>query len=132
MRFFYYDSSITGLPMSDKLKSTTPSDCTRASEDQLKCTGKGKIFVVPDPCMHDGGIDAVDDSLEIYCVHKIARFCLSGETCPWRNTTSCDEEDDDRTCSRAGLTTKYMANAWCNLWNNHTNYNCCSDGFMGF
>ncbi|CAF1231894.1 unnamed protein product [Adineta steineri] len=111
--------------------SATTDACTPASTSNLTCSGTGKIYVIPDECMDDGGIDAAGDSLEVYCVCNRARFCLSGEACPWRNTTS-NTVDNGRTCSRAGLTTSYMANAWCKPWNNHTNYNCCYDGFIGF
>lgn len=97
----------------------------------MTCTGTGKIFVIPNECIDDGGINAIDDSLEIYCVCNRARFCLSGETCPWRNVTK-SIVDDGRTCSRAGLTSSFMANAWCKLWNNRKKYNCCYDGFLGF
>ncbi len=105
--------------------------CTPASTSSLACNGTGKIFEIPDPCMNDGGVDAVGDSLEIYCVCNRARFCLSGEKCPWRNMKH-DMKDDGKTCSRDGLPSSYMANAWCNLWQNQTNFNCCYDGYIGF
>ncbi len=112
--------------------TTSPPDaCTPAPTSKLDCKGKGKIFEIPDPCMNDGGIDYVGDSLEIYCICNRARFCLSGEACPWRNVTT-NIEDNGQTCSQAGLTSSYMANAWCNLWRNHANYNCCPGGFIGF
>jgi hypothetical protein len=50
----------------------------------LRCTGSGLVATVPDDCMDDGGVNGVGDTLEVYCVHKVARFCLSGEDCPWR------------------------------------------------
>lgn len=109
----------------------TEYTCTPASTSSLACTRTGKIFEVPDACLDDGGINGVGDSLEIYCVCNRARFCLSGEACPWRNMEA-NITDDGRTYSRAGLTSPYMANAWCNLWQNYTNYNCCYDGFIGF
>ncbi len=111
--------------------SGATATCTPASTSRLNCTGSGKIFEIPDPCMNDGGIDYVGDSLEIYCVCNIARFCLSGEACPWRDSTS-DTVDDGRTCSTAGLTSSYMANAWCHLWRDHADYNCCYNGYIGF
>ncbi|CAF1369974.1 unnamed protein product [Adineta ricciae] len=116
---------------SDIICASTTDTCTPAETSKLQCEGTGKIHVIPDECINDGGIDAVGDSLEIYCVCNRARFCLSGEACPWRNPTT-NEVDNSRTCSRAGLTSSYMANAWCNQWKNQTNYNCCYDGFIGF
>lgn len=105
--------------------------CATASTFDLACNGSGIIFEIPDACMDDGGIHSAGDSMEVYCVCNLARFCLSGESCPWRNMND-STPDIGLTCSRAGLTSSYMANAWCNLWNNHTNYNCCYDGFIGF
>ena len=124
-------SSITGASPKNVTCDAPVSACTPASTSKLSCRGTGKIFEVPDSCINDGGVNAAGDSLEIYCVCNRARFCLSGEACPWRIPT-VETADNGRTCSRAGLTSSYMANGWCNLWRNHTQYDCCYDGFIGF
>jgi len=90
--------------------------------EDLNCDGDGLIHTVPDGCMHDGGANAGGDSLEVYCYWGIARFCLSGESCQWRSGQPAN--DDGTTCERAGLGGDYMANAWCDYWNGHADYNC--------
>jgi hypothetical protein len=106
---------------------------------QLACDGSGRIGTIPDECIDDGGANGVGDSLEIYCFKGTTRFCLSGESCPWRD--HLPRTDDGRTCSHAGLgvdgsgeTTDhdYMANAWCQEWNGHARYICSPDGHISF
>ena len=63
------------------------------SEDALECAGDGLIHVVSDECMHDGGNSAVGDSLEVYCHLGTARFCLSGEECPWREAPAGEGDE---------------------------------------
>lgn len=83
------------------------------------------IHVISDGCMDDGGGSGVGDSLEVYCFHYVARFCLSGEACQWRG--SFPTTDDGTTCERSGLSSDYMANAWCEYWNGHDSHYCNQD-----
>jgi hypothetical protein len=64
------------------------------------------VLDVPDDCINDTGITAVGDSLEVYCLDNVMRFCLSGESCPWRDGTS---PPTDSTCSPSGLWNPAMA-----------------------
>jgi hypothetical protein len=108
--------------------SSCDGDCDDANEgfsincEDLNCDGDGLIHTVPDGCMHDGGVNAGGDSLEVYCYWGVARFCLSGESCQWRSGQP--GSDDGTTCERAGLTSDYMANAWCDYYDGHADYNC--------
>ncbi len=96
-----------------------------ANEDAFECTGDGLIYVVPDECMHDGGKSAAGDSLEVYCHLGTARFCLSGEECPWREAPT---GGDDETCSPAGLDGEWMATAWCEGWSGFNQFECTESG----
>jgi hypothetical protein len=89
--------------------------------ESLACTGSGLIHTISDGCMDDGGGSSGGDSLQVYCVNGIARFCLSGEACAWRSSPSFD---DGTTCERSGLGSDYMASAGCELWNGYTRYAC--------
>ncbi|MDP3216541.1 MAG: hypothetical protein Q8S73_20700, partial [Deltaproteobacteria bacterium] len=95
----------------------------------LACTGAGLIQTIPDGCVNDGGGSAGGDSLQVYCSGGIARFCLSGEQCPWRSglTTA-----PTVTCSRSGLASDFMARVSCSPWNGRTNYSCDSAGRIFF
>ena len=81
-------------------------------------------------CIDDGGSSEGDDSLEVYCVNDIARFCLSHEACPWRDggTTS-----DEVTCSTSGLSGSYMANmiGGCVGGEGSDIYCCSAEGRIG-
>jgi hypothetical protein len=143
-----YDAHITGtipagatlpyyLVMRDYDKTSGWFSVERAS--QLACDGSGRIGTIPDECIDDGGANGVGDSLEIYCFKNVARFCLTGESCPWRNRTP--RSDDGRTCSHAGLGVDgsgeaedhdYMANAWCSQWKGHDRYDCSPEGRISF
>ncbi len=104
----------------------TPTVVTvETSEDALECTGDGLINVVADECMHDGGSSAMGDSLEVYCYHGTARFCLSGEECTWRGAPAGVREE---TCSRAGLDDEWMATAWCEGWSGFHEFGCTEPG----
>jgi hypothetical protein len=94
-----------------------------ATCDDLSCSGSGLIHTIPDGCMDDGGGSSGGDGLQVYCVSGIARFCLTGESCPWRASPTFD---DGTTCERSGLGSDFMANAWCSLWNGHASYRCTS------
>ncbi len=126
-------SRIVSLVLAALLAATTtlPAQETRpvvsgeTSEDALKCTGDGLINVVADECMHDGGRSAAGDSLEVYCYHGTARFCLSGEECPWRGAPA---GVSDETCSRAGLDDEWMATAWCDGWSGFHDFACTESG----
>jgi len=91
----------------------------------LECEGDGLIHVVSDSCMHDGGSTASGDSLEVYCYHGIARFCLSGEECTWRGSPAGVREE---TCSRAGLNDEWMASASCEGWSGFHDFACTDEG----
>lgn len=101
-----------------------------ACRPELSCSGTGRIHVVPDECNDDGGYTGYSDSVEVYCFNGTARFCLSGESCPWRG--SPPSTDNGQTCSRSGLRSDYMANAWCSQWKGKANYYCDSSGQMYF
>jgi len=97
------------------------------------CAGEGLVATVPDECMDDGGGTSINDSLEVYCVSGLARFCLSGEDCPWRNGSPATA--DGATCSRAGLDTggeNFMAHAWCSQYQGHEWYVCGADSQISF
>ena len=106
-------------------QETRPVDSVETSEDALDCAGDGLIHVVSDECMHDGGKSAAGDSLEVYCHLGTARFCLSGEECPWREAPA---SGGDETCSRAGLDTEWMATAWCEGWSGFHDFACTELG----
>ena len=125
-------SRIVSLVLAALLAATTtlPAQETRpvvsveTSEDALECAGDGLIHVVSDECMHDGGNSAAGDSLEVYCHLGTARFCLSGEECPWREAPASGGE----TCSRAGLDAEWMATAWCEEWSGFGYLTCTEQG----
>ncbi|MDB4932297.1 MAG: uncharacterized protein JWM10_4781, partial [Myxococcaceae bacterium] len=95
----------------------------------LACVGTGLIQTIPDGCVDDGGSSSGGDGLQVYCVNNIARFCLTGEACPWRGGGSTS---DAVTCSRAGLGSDFMARASCSQWNGRTNYSCDVAGRIFF
>ena len=103
------------------------NDCDGATDEgwsakcqDITCSGNGHVLTIPDGCINDGGGSSGGDALQVFCCYGIARFCLSGEACPWRN--GCVQTND--TCSRAGLSSDYMANAWCSYFKGHANYYC--------
>ena len=101
------------------------NEAVDGNEDALECAGDGLIHVVSDECMHDGGKSAAGDSLEVYCHLGTARFCLSGEECPWREAPA---SGGDETCSRAGLDAEWMATAWCEGWSGFHDFACTELG----
>ncbi len=106
-------------------QETRPVVSVETSKDALECAGDGLIHVVSDECMHDGGNSAAGDSLEVYCHLGTARFCLSGEECPWREAPA---SGGDETCSRAGLDAEWMATAWCEGWSGFHDFECTELG----
>ncbi|MCP3981420.1 MAG: hypothetical protein GY716_19140 [bacterium] len=114
-------AATTTLPAQE----TRPVVSVEASEDALECTGDGLIHVVADECMHDGGRSAAGDTLEVYCYNGTARFCLSGEKCPWRGVAV---GVSDENCSRAGLDEEWMATAWCEGWSGFHDFACTESG----
>ncbi len=105
----------------------------------VECTGTGQVATIPDDCMDDRGTTGVADSLEIYCFNNKARFCLSGEACPWR--TSWPTIDHGKTCTRGGLAGSpesadygegFMTHAWCSHWAGHEWYYCNSASHIEF
>lgn len=65
----------------------------------VECVGEGLIWVSNDGTVSDSGNSREDDDLEVYCRKGVARFCLSGENCPWRvNIRSAD----NLVCSSSG------------------------------
>ena len=146
-----YDAHITASIKAGKTYYLAMRDYDQASgwfsvsraggaDPTLACTDPNATELVPDACMDDGGANGVDDALEIYCVNGISRFCLSGETCPWRN--GAPSHDDGTTCSRAGLGTAtpesdqygldFMAHASCKQWNGQELYYCDASGQIHF
>jgi hypothetical protein len=109
-----------------------------AASPLLACTGSGLVATIPDACMDDGGSTGVGDSLEVYCFHDKARFCLSGEACPWR--AHLPASDDGRTCSHAGIggpqgdasDPDFMAHTWCQEWKDQTGLRCSPAGQIRF
>ena len=145
-----YDAHVTGTLTAGKTYYLAMRDYDYKSHwfavsrtggaDELACTGSGSIAVIADECMDDGGKNAVGDALEVYCVDGTARFCLSGEACPWRNGTPA--HDDGATCSRAGLGAPaqeadlgpdFMAHVGdCTGWQGHEWYFCDADAQIHF
>ena len=109
------------------LLAATTTLPAQEAEGVLECEGDGLIQVVPDECMHDGGGSAAGDSLEVYCHLGTARFCLSGEACPWRGGET-PASGGDATCSRAGLDAEWMATAWCDGWSGFHDFSCTERG----
>jgi hypothetical protein len=87
------------------------------------CTGTGLVHTINNTCMTDHGTTSPSDNLEVYCCDGIARFCLSGEACPWRNGCVVTEA----TCSDAGLPAELMAEATCQRWRFISSYACDAD-----
>jgi putative metal-binding protein len=94
------------------------------------CTGTGLVHTIANTCMTDYGMTSSSDNLEVYCCNGIARFCLSGETCPWR--AGCGATTTTDTCSRSGLASDLMATATCQLWHGETTYSCSAASHMYF
>jgi hypothetical protein len=67
----------------------------------LACTGNGRLQVLGDRDIDDGGFSSGGDGLEFYCFNGSFRFCLTGEACPWR--AGPPATDDGMSCSTAGL-----------------------------
>jgi hypothetical protein len=117
---------------------TKDNDCDGKTDEgfspkceSLACKGKDLIHKVGNLCVdNDGGSSGSSDELEVYCCDGIARFCLSKETCPWR--PKCGATPGDATCSRAGLSSDFMADAHCELWNKHAEYYCSPTGQIYF
>ncbi len=105
------------------------------SQTPTECQGSGLVWVIPNSQMNDNGSSAANDSMEIYCRNGVARWCLSGEQCPWRSNIA---SDDSQVCSPSGLGTGsyypgnpnmlLMTSAWGDLWQPYTVYYCSKDG----
>ena len=67
----------------------------------LACTGTGRVLVLGDRDIDDGGFSSGGDGLEFYCINGSFRFCLTGEACPWR--AGAPAVDNGQSCSSAGL-----------------------------
>jgi hypothetical protein len=124
------DGRGTAYPGATETCNGADDDCDGSADEgfgarceSLACTGSGLIHVISDGCINDGGGSSGGDAVQVYCVNNIARFCLSGEACPWRSSPTFD---DGSTCERSGLGSDYMANAWCEQWNGYGNYYCTS------
>jgi len=109
-----------------------PACCSNAacSGGAYCCTGTGQIATIGNTCLNDFGSTSSSDSMEIYCCNGIARFCLSGEACPWR--AGCGATTTTATCSRSGLSSDLMATATCQLWHGQTTYSCSVAEHMYF
>ena len=100
-----------------------------------ECDGSGLIHVISNNEMNDNGVNSSGDSMEIYCRNGVSRWCLSGESCPWRADIA---SADNKVCSASGLNTNnhypgntsmiLMASAWGDLWQPYTVYYCSADG----
>lgn len=101
---------------------------------ELRCSGNGLIFNVPDGCLDDGGKSSQGDSLQVYCCNEMARFCLSGEACQWRGGCPSIDADNHQTCSRSGLGlfNDWMATAKCNFYNGLQMFYCNEKGDVRF
>jgi hypothetical protein len=101
------------------------------ADPTTSCGGDGLVTTIEDPCIDDGGGTAINDSLEIYCQDHVARFCLSNEACPWRGG---GRSAPDVTCSTAGLSSDYLANAIgaCGIYQGHDTYCCSAQGTISF
>jgi len=100
-------------------QSEDPGGGGGTTSSVLACSGNGLIHTISDGCMDDWGQSSVGDKLEVYCVSGISRFCLSGESCPWRPQPSSAQ-----TCSMSGLGSAFMATASCNQYFGYSQYNC--------
>jgi hypothetical protein len=67
----------------------------------LACSGTGRVLVLSDRDIDDGGFSSGGDGLEFYCINGSFRFCLTGEACPWR--AGAPAVDNGQSCSSAGL-----------------------------
>jgi hypothetical protein len=111
--------------------ATLGFDARCDTEEARTCVGSGLVQLIPDDCVGDGGLSVGGDSIEVYCVNGISRFCLSGEGCPWRNALI----DTPETCSRAGLDPAhptFLAEAICQQWKGIRNYECDANGRVFF
>ncbi|MCA9667117.1 MAG: hypothetical protein KC503_16075 [Myxococcales bacterium] len=113
------DSTVdtTCTPVAEVCNDKSDNDCDGLVDEgfghlcaDLSCTGNGRIKTVSNTCMDDFGSSGSSDKLEIYCCDQTARFCLSKESCPWRN--GC--VSSTATCSRSGLATDDMAHVTSN------------------
>ena len=95
----------------------------------LACTGTGMVYEISNDCLVDYGTTAGGDSLQVYCVDGIARFCLSREACPWRAGTTTTAAV---TCTRSGLASDAIGTASCQQWRGHNNYSCDLSGRVYF
>lgn len=78
---------------------------TQTTPLSLTCTGTGLVQVIPDPNLDDGGRNAINDDLQVYCENGLSRFCLSNEpACPWDpNRPSNTTYSSQQTCSTSGI-----------------------------
>ena len=117
-------------PDPDDVALARANECAAADFEPPACTGSGRIATLEDDCIDDGGDGESGDTLEIFCVAGIARFCLSHETCPWRSELTTP---DELTCDSGGLSSVYMANTirGCAGWEGHHLFCCSEDGRVG-
>lgn len=82
------------------------------------CTGSGYIGGVRDGCMDDGGRSTNSDGLEVYCFNGVAKWCLSGEQCPWK--WEINDPSPNASCSNSGMGggDKMAYNVTCDQWTN--------------
>jgi hypothetical protein len=119
------DSNDAIHPGADEVCNELDDDCDEVVDDGgagYCCTGTGLVHKISDGCMSDNGLTMPGDSLEVYCVDSVARFCLSGEACPWRE--GAPAAGSDQTCEHSGLSNDVMATASCELWAGNTTYTC--------
>ena len=122
----YYDKQYKKRTVSCKAGKVMVKLNSPPSEGD-ECMGTGLVYVIPNPNINDGGTTTGWDDFEVYCYQGIARWCLSGEACPWRNDIT---SSSDKTCSNAGLGSDWMATViWGDKkWNDYSSYYCNAEG----
>jgi len=104
----------------------------------IECVGEGLIHVTNDGALSDSGNSRFDDDMEVYCRKGIARFCLSGENCPWR--TDIDSADNLVCASNMNWDSNAVTNPQDSSqkqlaevdgdwgWRGYTRFYCSTDG----
>lgn len=96
--------------------------------ERMRCKGSGRISMFTPNCLETR---VSNQSLQIFCVDGVTRFCLSSQSCPWkddreeggkgvRRREGRGEEGrreeggrDERSCLQEGLSSDWMATIIC-------------------
>lgn len=116
----------------DDCDGATDCDDTSCQNTPFCCVGEpdGLVHTISNSCVADDfGSSGSSDTLQVFCCGGQARFCLSNESCPWRNGCPAG---NTKTCSRGGLAGTMMAIADCQLWKGQTTYGCSLDEQITF